>query len=1218
MPKIDKLNTSFAIRMRDILILDEQMNNECHDARQDRLATSVKGKGQYRRWAPQAVLRATYGRPWAPASLDQLARGTQPRRRHMSASSASSVADFFEAGTSHINRTRQAVAFYYMTHAVRHLELQPHVDTVHMQVSFDTSEQFCDIEGDPGIYEMLMMHVDILFVGGALEGRKERVSIPVPPAFLYGCDASSCLNAILTRLPLSLEQLLRRCRVLWFAMGTDSHRACLKIARHFRRKARVEWRERPSGGRTFVGLFFTHGRCMQHILGNIVGDLLRLLGVLSPMFCGCCLLQKGGTKRHLKKIVHRQVDDIDIDVVNDAPPEHEAYLRALMRQMDHADDDLNALIYDQRLHVGDRAEGRRKRAAARDRLSRNLAHSDINAQGRITKLRHGCKLGCHPSRQEAVKEIKADLDEVQLDVCIGVPAINRWLKLHKPNAYWENASQFGYVSDAIHEIVEVNDDLDPMVDADTFGIGTENTFHKKKQRRFRCVDGWLSTPDTGQRLGVGSVIISPILQHMGYFFNEAKGDVVSKGLLPFCVIETSPAVKVIQHFFDLLGREMDEFWLPVRGPQPWSAATYGMVSSQIEKVIARIYLSMVVPFAKRWPGKLGQVGSAHVSLARQREVCMDLMRCRCGPTETCLEKGVAEQVRSLHHDVDELLGDTDLLASVRSGLSETPAQNIQNENRFSRAQCYTNVQRGKAINHCIVAARHVLPETQIAHRRGMKRLHAQVASEHVERAPLAKKFRNGYCYFLSEKGLSAKVGHVQWAALAPAEQKAYGTRATEANEDPVIYDGADDYVTLEKRLEMAVTNSTFPLNIASVQYPLANDHAAAATVDVHRGAAAWRELVGVLFGPNPNILDADPTYQCCELYGERHCKYDFNQDERGQIDRMKRTFRAATKLPQVAASGVPCTHLLRVVAPGVAAAHDDPNGAELSKIFFLSSFLLNPIFEMAVWAGDLITPPPLQAGSIIEKPLTLDALSEVIDPILELFRRPHVRFELIDYTYVRMTRVVVNSCNDVTEELIRIARGPEIDEEIELLKKIAKMAEGKRVAKRRQEALDRRGVRVPGRGAGRGRGRGAGRGAAGRGDGNDDEYGSGDSAVHRSDAPLSSDVDDDWRSCDDGGGDENAKLPVVVPDEEKPGVRYFCHPSLPDVHWARETTKNIGARSEAKAIYCYLHGCSKMRKGSSYPTDAQLQKWLVEGSSLPRSAENKRLHEREFDKMYPS
>ena len=243
----------------------------------------------------------------------------------MVATSTAGVADFYEASGGHVQQLRQAMAYYYIKSQIRELQQAPYGDTCMLTITFDESEQAATILDEAGIYSMVIIHAHIRIIN--LSGAEKCYNISLPPAFVNNADSETYLNVVLTRIPVPLQWLVRQCRLLWVYIGTDSARACLKVGRHFAGVSSVDKRFEADGAWKPAGMLSLHGRCLMHMLAVCVGTLVKNIGVLNPMFCGCCLLQKGGTRRMIRKAAHRRIDQIEIVFGVPAPPENEMYLR---------------------------------------------------------------------------------------------------------------------------------------------------------------------------------------------------------------------------------------------------------------------------------------------------------------------------------------------------------------------------------------------------------------------------------------------------------------------------------------------------------------------------------------------------------------------------------------------------------------------------------------------------------------------------------------------------------------------------------------------------------------------------------------------------------------------------------------------------------------------------------------------------------------------------
>ena len=329
----------------------------------------------------------------------------------------------------------------------------------------------------------------------------------------------------------------------------DSARSCIKVARHFKCRAILQ---RIPGSNDHKGILASHGRCFMHMLAMCVADHLKSLKLVNPVFCGACLMQRGTARKEVRKHSHQQVGKLDIVFGDDPPAEHaskEAYLNAVLDQMDFRDERSEILLQpDDPRHARHHTAPHVERFQARKRLARNLAASVIE-EGRIVRYVHWCPVGCHCSRKEVVDAIHQDMDTCHLDIVIPKPAINRWIKVFRPIGWWHGGHRMGYIPDAFAEICEPFAEVgDPLVDADTFGVGGDQTYAKFKQRRFKTTNNWLKSPHTGIQQGAGCTILNPAVAIMGKFFSDTIYGAESQGVMDFIVPATNPALMVIRRY----------------------------------------------------------------------------------------------------------------------------------------------------------------------------------------------------------------------------------------------------------------------------------------------------------------------------------------------------------------------------------------------------------------------------------------------------------------------------------------------------------------------------------------------------------------------------------------------------------------------------------------------------------------------------------------------
>ena len=301
-PRLEHYNKKFAVRLCDIIRLGPKLN---------RSKTQVRGRGDYRSWTSSAILKACFGRGWYAAIRRRIRRKIQVgrlrpgsiRRRNVQATSLTAIADFLEGSASHVQKLRTAMALRYLKLQNNYINNLRHARIAIVEISFDEADMPAQIEGEAAIFSMLIVHIKITWIIDD-ERSSETLNLSVPPAFLANKTAKSILNALISRFPVRISTLLTKCSLLVIVPNSDSATSCKRVGRHFRRLAQLEVHPQPSGIPLRCGILSAHGACQMHMLAINIGNLLKELRILNPMFCGSCLMQKGGTRRKIKEAVH--------------------------------------------------------------------------------------------------------------------------------------------------------------------------------------------------------------------------------------------------------------------------------------------------------------------------------------------------------------------------------------------------------------------------------------------------------------------------------------------------------------------------------------------------------------------------------------------------------------------------------------------------------------------------------------------------------------------------------------------------------------------------------------------------------------------------------------------------------------------------------------------------------------------------------------------------
>jgi hypothetical protein len=111
----------------------------------------------------------------------------------------------------------------------------------------------------------------------------------------------------------------------------------------------------------------------------------------------------------------------------------------------------------------------------------------------------------------------------------------RWVKLFKPLAYFSVGTTMGYLPEAFGRVCQPSTAPLVLSDADLFGIGDEDTYAKKRERRFQSSWRWLIAQDSAMKQSVGATLLIPLVSMMGRFFAQSKFENSGeKGVLEFC------------------------------------------------------------------------------------------------------------------------------------------------------------------------------------------------------------------------------------------------------------------------------------------------------------------------------------------------------------------------------------------------------------------------------------------------------------------------------------------------------------------------------------------------------------------------------------------------------------------------------------------------------------------------------------------------------------
>ena len=265
--KINRANSQLVVRSRDVI-----KENLAITKRADR----PRGKGTYKHWTAEALLRASFGNfgdgPRAPKKI----RCT--RRQGISnptAESARSTGQHFQAGHQYIQQIRNAVSKHVFDVERRAVSREDCTLFRSFRLALDETETPVRIENECTFAHLLMMHGN-LYVKTASAAKETGVALPCVTIDNQSTECvMNAVDKIVGPLLWGTDAL-----VTTLVVNSDSHPALIKLAKLFAKKAcdsvdhligilgRVEFRKVLSHPRLRQGVMLKlsiHGRCVMHM-----------------------------------------------------------------------------------------------------------------------------------------------------------------------------------------------------------------------------------------------------------------------------------------------------------------------------------------------------------------------------------------------------------------------------------------------------------------------------------------------------------------------------------------------------------------------------------------------------------------------------------------------------------------------------------------------------------------------------------------------------------------------------------------------------------------------------------------------------------------------------------------------------------------------------------------------------------------------------------------
>jgi len=484
--RISNFHRDYAIRACEKICLEETK------------PVPEKGKGVFRRWLPEAVLRACWGlrvkqRLVARATRRPLRAktGQRPRMASPSVASARNFARFYRANHSHVAAVRCATAQQFLD--VQKVQLtrpdQPYECLV-VELAIDETEMKIKLESEGTTVHIMVLHGRLSFRSGDTWVTRELV---MAPAVVESTSAEVLVEAIKRRLPRSLAELATWCRPgrSFVLLNSDSAASCLRAARRLNAVAAV---------------------CRMPQLVLAIVSVVRLGGMMSATFCATLLIRRRRIQRilrtHLRTWIRQHL------TVTFTPP------TAAERQ--HLDSILlllEPLLKDRLLNKDDETATKRLRSLHR---LRSLLAGSV----RSSHVCHYCPFGCHQNKAQ----IEDDIYQCMLDLFIHspppTPAWNKWTKTFPAIIYFGvllNLS--GMFAGALQQTPAPHRErFDEMDGAEGCIIQLDDaTTHQfQEYTRFKKARTFLLGPKTADKTLAVTVSFGHVLKVMGDFFSSAR------------------------------------------------------------------------------------------------------------------------------------------------------------------------------------------------------------------------------------------------------------------------------------------------------------------------------------------------------------------------------------------------------------------------------------------------------------------------------------------------------------------------------------------------------------------------------------------------------------------------------------------------------------------------------------------------------------------------
>ena len=831
----------------------------------------VKGKGAYKKWTPEACLRAAFGRPLVLAKTKDDVHIGAPLRGSVT---DRVMADFYEACHTHIRKIRCAMAYsllYFQRLFLSHMPAVLHIIWV---ACLDESEVSLCQEQQRGRHHLQMLH--FLFAARAsLQHPLLQKQIVAAPATLLNQSSLALWRGLEARAPIPFVHLARKARRTMLCLVTDSANACKGLGMHC---AGVIAQIRESETMNLRMVYFIHVFCLMHQIALAIDSWVRLQFLLNPIYCAQSLLSMSSNLEAMKVKLREACNSIHVSFLEeDKPTEQQiAYGESVLALMEYGDEDWRHLNRVQR-----------SKASQERRLKRKSLAKFITFGSQLWV--HFCDGSCGCIDEQDARDRAYAMFLALLLICIpSPPCASRWTKVVPPIGWWAMGAFLpfrllfqlfsaikgnSFTTDAASDI--------PMTQEDLAGIDENEHYQRKQGARWIKAQNWLKNPLTPIRLLVTMLVLAPVVSLMGSFFTDASDSgMKSPGIGEFLHPSTSPAVHTLLRYFAVMTDLRNTFWTPLLF-HGWNEVFWVQVFSGCCLLVGQIWLRLVWRF-QRFPWLLGTWFHRNSTAAERTSIKAKYNRAnRC-----CCDLGLTRAIR-IEMTGDELEENHEAQAFINDSFESAPWHNMGCEFKFARVQTHVRACHQKVPSAENVCAKHVLAESAGIHRHCMeeqRRFDPRLQIQGPGKADKgASKLASG-----SWKAYMAKNSSNDFAALSSAwGAMTAEEKQREAPERPQRDPGSDGASKVANVLARAARVVPEELCSGGRYYPLSVAQASSCTDKIDGTFKQWREYIrqGINVGDNGDTI-LKPSLRICADTWHNRCSACLNGPQKSYLRNM--------------------------------------------------------------------------------------------------------------------------------------------------------------------------------------------------------------------------------------------------------------------------------------------------------------------------------------------